>query len=115
MSASPSSRRSRLPRRRPESQKEVRQLRELWSVGPAMERDLKSLGVHSVAELARRSPDRLYLQLERTTGKKQDPCVLDTFRAAVAQALDPNLPMEQCVWWHYSALRKRKTKGRDGK
>jgi hypothetical protein len=80
-----------------------------------MERDLKSLGVHSVAQLARRSPERLYLQLERTTGKKQDPCVLDTFRAAVAQALDPNLPMEQCVWWHYSGLRKSKTKGEDGK
>jgi nucleotidyltransferase/DNA polymerase involved in DNA repair len=93
----------------------VRQLRDLWSVGPAMERDLKSLGVHSVAQLARRSPERLYLQLERTTGKKQDPCVLDTFRAAVAQALDPNLPMEQCVWWHYSGLRKSKTKGGDGK
>jgi hypothetical protein len=41
-----------------------------------------------VAQLARRSPKRLYRQLERTTGKKQDPCVLDTFRAAVAQALD---------------------------
>lgn len=80
-----------------------------------MERDLKSLGVHSVAQLARRSPERLYLQLERTTGKKQDPCVLDTFRAAVAQALDPNLPMEQCVWWHYSGLRKGKTKRGDGK
>jgi hypothetical protein len=71
-----------------------------------MERDLLSLGVRSVAELARRSTERLYRQLERTTGKKQDPCVLDTFRAAVAQALDPDLPMEQRVWWYYSGLRK---------
>ena len=71
-----------------------------------MERDLLSLGVRSVAKLARRSPERLYRQLERTTGKKQDPCVLDTFRAAVAQALDPDLPMEQRVWWYYSGLRK---------
>jgi pathogenicity locus Cdd1 protein len=76
-------------------------------VGPAIERDLKSLGVQSVAQLARRSPERLYRQLERATGTKQDPCVLDTFRAAVAQALDPELPAEQCVWWHYSALRKK--------
>jgi hypothetical protein len=72
-----------------------------------MDRDLNRLGVHSVAQLSRRSPDRLYRQLERTTGKRQDPCVLDTFRAAVAQALDPNLPIEKCLWWHYTELRKR--------
>jgi hypothetical protein len=41
--------------------------------------------------------------------------VLDTFRAAVAQALDPNLPRERCVWWHYSRLRKeRQQKTDDG-
>jgi pathogenicity locus Cdd1 protein len=87
-----------------------RSLRDLWSVGPAIERDLNSLGVETVAQLARRSPERLYRQLERTTGKKQDPCVLDTFRAAVAQALDPNLPTEKCVWWYWSAVRR--TEGR---
>ena len=75
-------------------------------MGPAIERDLKSIGVHDVDQLARRNPERLYRELERTTGKKQDPCVLDTFRAAVAQALDPNLPAEKCVWWYYSRLRK---------
>jgi hypothetical protein len=102
----PSSR-SSSPRRGRKGRKDARRLRDLWSVGPAIERDLQSLGVHSVAQLARRSPARLYRQLERTTGKKQDPCVLDTFRAAVAQALDPNLPTQQCVWWHYSGLRKK--------
>jgi nucleotidyltransferase/DNA polymerase involved in DNA repair len=85
----------------------TRRLRDLWSVGPNIERDLQSLGVHTVAQLARRSPERLYRQLERTTGKKQDPCVLDTFRAAVAQALDPDLPTEKCVWWYWSQLRKQ--------
>lgn len=116
MSASRNSRNtSRGPRGRT-GQKEPRRLRDLWSVGPAIEEDLKSLGVHEVAQLARRSPERLYRQLERITGKKQDPCVLDTFRAAVAQALDPNLPTERCVWWHYSGLRKKdkKTGNADG-
>ena len=45
-------------------------------------------------------------QLEHVTGTKQDPCVLDTFRAAVAQALDPNLAPEKCVWWYYSRQRR---------
>ena len=108
MSASLNSRSSRQAAR--DSRIPERRLRDLWSVGPAIERDLNSLGVHSVAQLSRRSPDRLYRQLERTTGKKQDPCVLDTFRAAVAQALDPDLPIEKCVWWHYSELRKKEGK-----
>jgi hypothetical protein len=95
------------PRRDSAREGEARALRDLWSVGPAIERDLKSLGVHSVAQLARRSPERLYRHLERMTGRKQDPCVLDTFRAAVAQALDPNLPPEECVWWYYSRLRRK--------
>jgi len=106
LSASLNSRRASVQRRGPEGRKDARTLRDLWSVGPAIERDLKSLGVHDVAQLARRSPERLYRQLEHSTGKKQDPCVLDTFRAAVAQALDPDLPADRCVWWHYSRLRK---------
>jgi nucleotidyltransferase/DNA polymerase involved in DNA repair len=110
LSALPSSRSRRHPRRGNERQEEARRLRDLWSVGPAIERDLNSLGVQTVTQLARRSPERLYRQLERTTGKKQDPCVLDTFRAAVAQALDPDLPVEQCVWWHWSGLRRREGK-----
>ena len=108
MSASLKSGSSRRRLRRAREGK-ARALQDLWSVGPAIERDLKSLGVHSVAQLARRSPERLYRHLERVTGRKQDPCVLDTFRAAVAQALDPNLPPEECVWWHYSGLRKTNT------
>ena len=97
----------RNPRRDRAREGQARALRDLWSVGPSIERDLQLLGVHSVAQLARRSPQRLYRQLERMTGRKQDPCVLDTFRAAVAQALDPDLPTEQCVWWYYSGLRKK--------
>jgi hypothetical protein len=108
LSASLSSRSSRKGRRAGQpGDRATRRLRDLWSIGPNIERDLQALGVHTVAQLARRSPERLFRQLERTTGKKQDPCVLDTFRAAVAQALDPNLPTEKCVWWYWSELRKK--------
>ena len=84
-----------------------RQLADLISVGPAIRRDLAKLGVHTVAQLARREPERLYRQLCRKTGKRQDPCVLDVFSAAVAQARDPELPIEQCVWWYWSRKRKK--------
>lgn len=83
-----------------------RKLQDLISVGPAIRRDFEMLGVHSVAELARRDPEVLYRELCRKTKTRQDPCVLDTFHAAVAQARNPQLPVEQCVWWYWSRVRK---------
>ncbi len=83
-----------------------RQLRDLISVGPAIERDFRLLGIQSVAQLAKHDPHKLYLRLERLTGKHQDPCVLDTFQAAVAQARNPRLPAQQCQWWYWSRKRK---------
>jgi hypothetical protein len=83
-----------------------RRLEDLVSVGPAMVRDFEMLGVHSVAQLARRNPEKLYEQLCEVTGQAQDICVLDTFCAAVAQARNPRLPLEQAQWWYWSRHRK---------
>ena len=86
--------------------KENRRLQDLVSIGPAMLRDFELLGVRSVAQLARRNPKRLYEKLCRVTGKRQDPCVLDVFSAAVAQAENPLLAAERCQWWYWSRERK---------
>jgi Pathogenicity locus len=86
--------------------KESRALRDLISIGPAMVRDLKLLGVVSVDALARQSPENLYKKLCRITGERQDICVLDTFRAGVAQARNPRLPADRCQWWYWSRRRK---------
>jgi hypothetical protein len=84
-----------------------RKLGNLISVGPAMVRDFELLGVRSVGQLARRNPERLYHRLGCVAPHHQDICVLDTFRAAVAQARDPKLPAEQCQWWWWSNKRKK--------
>jgi hypothetical protein len=83
-----------------------RQLAELISIGPAMLRDFDQLGIRSVAQLAKQDPKKMYVRLERLTGQHVDPCVLDTFCAAVAQARNRRLPAEQCQWWYYSRKRK---------
>jgi len=88
----------------------VRQLGDLISIGPAMLRDFEMLGIGSVNELARRDPQRMYEKLGRLLGQRQDPCVLDTFCAAVAQARNPRLPAEQCEWWYWSRKRKKHSK-----
>ena len=87
---------------------EKRRFLDLVSVGPKIAEDFEKLGVGSVPHLARQDPDRMYEKLCSLTGQRQDPCVLDVFCAAVAQARDPRLPAEQCQWWHWSRKRKAK-------
>jgi len=83
-----------------------RQLRDLISVGPAIERDFHLLGIRTVPQLAKHDPDLLFSRLERLTGTRQDPCVLDVLHAAVAQARNPRLLLEKCQWWYWSRKRK---------
>jgi hypothetical protein len=84
-----------------------RKLSDLISVGPAKLRDFEILGVRSVSHLARRNPERLYESLCRVAPQHQGICCLDVFRAAVAQAKDPQLPADQYQWWYWSRNRKR--------
>jgi predicted RecB family nuclease len=93
-------------RTRPEAEHQER-LRDLAGVGPSIEADLRSLGISSVRDLAETNGDELYRRLCESTGTRQDPCVLDTFRCAVAQARDPGLPSEQRNWWWWSRQRKQ--------
>jgi hypothetical protein len=85
---------------------EKTRFRDLVSVGPKMARDFAMLGIRNVSHLARQDPQRMYEKMCSITGQRQDPCVLDTYCAAVAQARDPRLPAEQCTWWYWSRKRK---------
>jgi hypothetical protein len=85
---------------------EGQQLSDLVSIGPAMLRDFEILGIHTVAQLARRSPQKMYEKLCQITNQAQDICCLDVFQAAVAQARNPNLPIDQRQWWYWSRKRK---------
>lgn len=86
-----------------------RELADLISVGPAMVRDFEMLAVKSVGQLAKQDARQMYEKLGRMLGKRQDPCVLDTFCAAVAQAKNPRLSAERCQWWWWSAKRKKRS------
>jgi hypothetical protein len=86
--------------------KSERQLIDLISVGPSIREDFAKLGIAEVQQLAKANPKQLYDRLCRLTGERQDPCVLDVFMAAVAQAKNPRLPAAQCQWWYWSSVRK---------
>ncbi|MBO0698462.1 MAG: helix-hairpin-helix domain-containing protein [Zavarzinella sp.] len=83
--------------------RDCRELEDLPNIGPKMAADFRLLGIDRPAQLKGRDPYRLYEQLCRATGVRQDPCVLDVFIAATRfLAGDPARP-----WWHYTAERKR--------
>lgn len=87
-------------------QREERCLQDLVSIGPAMLQDLKLLRIRSIAQLARKNPRQMYRELCRRKGQPQDICCLDVFTAAVAQAKNPRLAVEQRQWWYWSRMRK---------
>lgn len=91
------------------------ELMRLPGVGPSIAADLRSLGVRSIQDLARRDPERLYADLCRRTGVRQDPCVLYTFRCAVYAAGVPGPDRELLKWWNWKGrtlARSRKPRRR---
>ncbi|HXW97224.1 MAG TPA: helix-hairpin-helix domain-containing protein [Gemmatimonadales bacterium] len=90
----------------------------LPGVGPSIARDLRDLGIRSVADLGRRDPERLYAALNRLRGVRQDPCVLYTFRCAVYVARSSRPSPTLTKWWNWkdrtlaTAARTRRRVGR---
>ena len=91
-----------LPLRKARAAAECSTLEQLPNIGPSLARDLRLLGIVHPSELAERDAFALYRALCTHTGKRQDPCVLDTFIAAV----DFMRGGEPRPWWLYTAQRK---------
>jgi hypothetical protein len=82
---------------------DCQRLEQLPNIGPAMAADLRALGIAHPHELASRDAFVLYQALCARSGKRQDPCVLDTFMAAT----DFMRGAAPAPWWTYTAQRKR--------
>jgi hypothetical protein len=91
------------PKRTAQAQADVLTLAKLKNVGPATLSDFHTLGISTVAQLAKREAFELYDELCTRTGVRHDPCVIDVFMATISQAQgNPGR-----VWWHFTPRRKR--------
>ena len=81
---------------------DCRMLEQLPNVGPSIAADLRSIGIAEPGDLAACDAMALYRALCARTGRRQDPCVLDTFIAAV----DFMQGAPAAPWWRYTAQRK---------
>jgi hypothetical protein len=94
--------------KKPTARTGLAELEQVPNVGPAVAADLRLLGVARPADLVGRDPYAMYEELCRVTGKRHDPCVLDTFIAAVRfMGGGPTRP-----WWAYTAERKKELEDR---
>jgi hypothetical protein len=72
------------------------------NVGAAVARKLGRLGVTQPGQLRGQDPEALFERLCALDAQRHDPCLLDTFTAAVAYAEGgPTRP-----WWEFSRERK---------
>ncbi len=84
------------------------ELSRLRNIGKAMRSDFTLLGIQSVKQLAKCNADELYERIQTLTHTRHDPCVWDTYAAAIHQARTG----EALPWWEFTQVRKqRQTKG----
>ena len=103
-----SSRRQSTSGKKASAVRDVARLEDIPNIGPAIAADLRRLGITLPGELLGREPYGMYDDLCRITGQRHDPCLLDTFIAAVRfMAGEPKMP-----WWKYTAERKRELAAR---
>lgn len=69
-----------------------------------MAADFKLLGLTDPSDLKGNDPFALYKRLCALTGSVQDPCVLDTYMAAI----DFMNGAPARPWWHYTPERKKR-------
>lgn len=77
-------------------------LQQIPNIGPALAADLQRCGIGKPEQLRGQNPYSLYDRLCERTGVRHDPCVIDTFIAAV-RFMEGAPPTP---WWHYTEERK---------
>lgn len=84
--------------------KPVDELSRLRNIGKAMRTDFSLLAIHSVQQLAACDADELYARIQSLTHARHDPCVWDTYAAAIHQARTG----EALPWWEFTKIRKER-------
>ena len=82
----------------------ARRLEDIPNIGPAVADDLRMLDIFEPGQLIGKDPYALYRRMAEVTGVSHDPCLCDTFIAAVRfMEGGPSRP-----WWYYTPERKQR-------
>lgn len=86
----------------------IRELRTIPGVGPSIAQDLVELGIHSVADLRGKDPQRLYEKRCMQQRQTIDRCLLYVFRCAVYFAETSRPKPELLLWWNWKDRKSRR-------
>jgi Pathogenicity locus len=82
-------------------EKILKELQTIPGIGKSIAKDLYSIGIKSVSNLAGKSPSDLYKKLNRQSHFKNDIFVLYTFRCAVYYATETRHQKVKLNWWYW--------------
>jgi hypothetical protein len=85
---------------------EAATLEQIPNIGRSIAQDLREIGIQTPDALRSENAQTVYEALCMKRGVRQDPCVLDTFMAAI----DFMNGAPPTPWWHYTPLRKESAK-----
>lgn len=78
-------------------------LEQIPNIGKSIANDLRGIGILRPDQLKGKSGLNLYHEINKATGVRHDPCLADTFMAAV----DFMNGGKAKPWWQFTAKRKR--------
>ena len=81
----------------------VKKFEDIPNIGPAVARRLVGLGMSKPTQLKNKDPFLLYQKSCKLAGRREDPCLLDTYMAAV-DFMDGATARP---WYFYTKERKR--------
>ena len=79
----------------------LKELQIIPGIGKSIAEDLYNIGIHKVADLKNKDPQKLYDKSNKLVGRVQDPCLLYTFRCAVYFASTKNPKLRLLKWWNW--------------
>ena len=83
--------------------KDAVRLEDIPNIGKFLADDLRSIGIVHPQDLKGKDGIKLYKKLNQVTGSRHDPCVADTFLAAVDFINGGSAK----PWWAFTAKRKK--------
>ena len=82
---------------------DAKKLEDIPNIGKAVAKDLRLMGITRPDQLKGKDGLKLYAKLNRLTGVRHDPCMADTFMAAV-DFMNGGKPK---MWWEFTKERKK--------
>ena len=76
-------------------------LEQIPGVGEAIARDMRSIGINSIAQLKGKDPEKLYQRLCDFKASPVDRCMLYVLRCAVYYASNTKHDPKLLKWWNW--------------